>query len=303
MDELKYYFMSAYGQKVNAEFANSDELAGYSFDRVLVSGVNADGLIEMVFISNNGRQANLLGFGTEFSVLSSSYSQIDLSIIREYIHWNIKDIYNMAQYLGFASEKGLSNNYRSNGIVFRQINLLDDDFTVFVGSSKNSKRVKFIQLSFIAESAFFRVDIKRSKTEDTLDVDSIKFTGFCYEEYQQVVQNFIRINQVAIVEQVLSMNKDSEIIPTITKSEENIPDGVTMYKPVEPVAPREEKELIIPKSVEPAVEIPEEPAINESVATAESLTQQSGSVETPTPPTPYTQYAKPVSSMQDDELL
>lgn len=302
MDELKYYFVSTYGQKVNAEFANSDELAGYSFDRVLVSGVNADGLIEMVFISNNGRQANLLGFGTEFSVLSSSYSQIDLSIIREYIHWNIKDIYNMAQYLGFATEKGLSNNYRSNGIVFRQINLLDDDFTVFVGSSKNSKRVKFIQLSFIAESAFFRVDIKRSKTEDTLDVDSIKFTGFCYEEYQQVVQNFIRINQVAIIEQVLSMNKDSEIIPTMNTNSVTVEAPIVQEPTISITQP--EEVTSIPESVEPEMDKVEEPVVvNENIATVESLNVQSEEIQTPTPVTPYTQYAKPVSSIQEDELL
>lgn len=302
MDELKYYFMSAYGQEVNAEFANSDELAGYSFDRVLVSGVNADGLIEMVFVSNNGRQANLLGFGTEFSILSSSYSQIDLSIIREYIRWNIKDIYNIAQYLGFASEKGLSNNYRGNGIIFREVNLLDDDFAVFVGSSKNSRRVKFIQLSFIAESAFFRVDIKRSKTGNTLDIDSIKFSGFCHEEYQQVVQNFIRVNQIAIVEQVLSMNKDSDIIPTMNTNSVVVETPI-VQEPTVPVTQTEEV-TSIPESVEPEMDKVEEPVVvNENIATAESLSAQSEETQTPTPVTPYTQFAKPVSSIQEDELL
>ena len=195
-----YYFETPYGKSHNTQFASSRDLEGYPFILVLMSGINEDGLVEIVFLSANGKQCNLLGFGREFNEIKNTFSEDETAIIKEYINRNFGDIFITAMDVDFGTETGLASSYKASAVKLGERELMDDTFTIYGGFNSHSKPQRFLQISFVSESAYFRVDLKRTKMHNEFGVENAKFSGFLYEAYEKVVRDYLHVHQNQIIQ-------------------------------------------------------------------------------------------------------
>lgn len=161
------------------------------FDSLQVSAVNSDGEIEVV-AKGDYQQCNLIGFGDSWRVLATSFSQSSTDKIIKFVTSKRLMIYQHA-FNTMKFTDALSIEYHDEVSNLHEEVIRGSRFYVKAGRDYNR-----VQFSFVSDDVFFRVVGRLDMTQELI-VDSITFSGFGYEDYQNLIMDWLVYNAEDII--------------------------------------------------------------------------------------------------------
>lgn len=193
------YFTTPWAKEHYTVFVEGATVKSYPFDKVLVSGINADGRVELIGINQFQAICSVIGNGTHYDVTVSSFDEREQKIFLDYLLMNSREIYLSAASVGFDSKTGLTMGFKPFWESVGEENILGEEFKVYAGKNELSKNSRLVQLSFINDDAYFVVDMKKM-SNGVLNTNNTHFNGFNFEPYVNVVRDWIKFNHQEFME-------------------------------------------------------------------------------------------------------